>query len=791
MMKRRLSVSLQVFVQLAVVACCEAATEYALVGPNGLPLRGGNVCFYRVPKLGKEWSPAAYWFTGKDVRCLPADMLLDLPIGGFHFFGTHPDGFISRRRETLESFDLAPEASYKKILIDIVPAGVLDFSDARTLLQEDEYFAAWVGDADQTTAFLIPMIPESSRISVPAGRIVLPMLISHGAPRMIADAIQLKAGQRSIVRFRPPATGTGDLVTWIEARFDPGAIRNLAALSTATVEAVDKERRYTAVPPLEHSTGMTSALQVFRNVPAGPVTVRLTGKTWETDEIDAVVVNGQVTVTSAALTAVPAGSATVRYRISQIEGTRVQRCPEAKDPRDDDTIVQFSAYRCADTKRPTEDGYDLTGCTDRIVQRVPLSETLSETMSAELPGLRAGHYIFEASHPALGRPRKYAFIAQADSLDIELDATAVAVFGRVTRAGKPASNVKLTFHEDTANVGIAVTNEHGEFAAFVPQDPGTWPAQLVACDDTFRYKHAPEERQAGTPYNVDIPMNSLSVTVRDAMSGSPIAGARVRYALTEDETERNVLSAESQTADDLGIATFETLPAQRKMHVCATFRGYDRACAPMLTLKNDEQRSLALSLVRDKSKRGRVLGLKIEIGRVFWINEVTGLTSEVCAVPMGADGAFNCKVAHTPEEYVVLASTNQPLMVVPRTNIQLGDEIIINVAPPPALRSFDIVIESNDTEKRFVTLSIGGRIVPLNAFIFHMNNRRRGSEAAKGRPVRVIEVADAGPITVHALAFSRLVPGEQRYADLFSLPEYSSLIQRQVARPGAATVVFP
>jgi hypothetical protein len=796
-MSRELSIiGAHALVYLLAAASASAATEYTLTTDTGLHLVGGTVCFYRITGTPGNVSPGAYWFTGKkEVRCLPSDTLLDLPVGMFHFFGTHPGGFITAMRQTLESTELAPVDSYKRVDLEVVPAGTLDFARARPLIQPSDYFGVWINDTERYPGFFVPALGDANDIMIPARRDVVPLIISGGTPRFIGNVIRVEAGQRRMAEFLPPLNGTGDLLSWIETdnQYIKHTVRHAAALSRLTAYAENSGQRFDSIVPVFHVSNLLGTLQIFKNVPVGATTLRIAGRTWETDELLTSVVPGVVTMTSKGLYTVPAGSITAHYTppsgVVPIEAAQTQVCPrEDANRHGSGATIRFTLYKCQQPKHGNPQKLDVSDCVERTVRE----QALSNLAPVEFTGVPGGNYVIEAYNATLGRQRHYAYVAPTDSVEVNLDAVAVPIFGRVTRLGKPVGNTKIIFHEDTPNRGVAVTNEQGEFAAFVLADPAMWPTNVVACDESFRFTYmATEPRQPSAPYNIEIPANSLVVTVSDAATSKPLRDARARYAITDDEAESVVHYSETGIADAEGRVKFENIAPRRPIHVCARHRGFRQACAPIMVLKDDEEQSINLRLSRSESKIGRVTGLSIDIGKVFWVREVTGIVTEISLIALGADGVFECTLDHSAAEYAVIASTNQPLVVVAPNNIRLGEEISIEVPPIAVLRSFAVSLSTDDGERQWVTLSIGGRVLPLDAFAFHMNNRHQSAMVSKTSPLQVSEIAQSGPIVVHVVSPKQLSPTEKRFRDLFSLPEYSRLIRHKGLPDGATTVVFP
>lgn len=100
--------------------------EYA-VTLGGQRKAGSEICFYR----GVRGDLFSLFFSPTDVRCLPADAILDFPPGLIHVFARHKDGYASVQRDySVYDGPPNPERGYEKLETALVKAGIVDFSIA-------------------------------------------------------------------------------------------------------------------------------------------------------------------------------------------------------------------------------------------------------------------------------------------------------------------------------------------------------------------------------------------------------------------------------------------------------------------------------------------------------------------------------------------------------------------------------------------------------------------------------------------------------------------------------------
>lgn len=548
-----------------------------------------------------------------------------------------------------------------------------------------------------------------------------------------------------------------------------------ADLSSARVRAVTPDG--TAIEPVLplDKTSSAGTLVIFRNVPAGPATITLDGRTWETAHTPVSVVSQRTVVSESGLETTPAACLAARYQppAANLDLDRASplHCPDDAVAAASTGVV-FTLYKCPESKSTD----DLSRCAVYVRREVPPGQDAK----TEFPGLSAGSYVVEASHETFGAVRAARYLRPKDDVVVDLVPTIRPLVGRVLRLGQPLPYAKVIFHEDTPNRSMLVANGHGEFTGFLkaPID-GIDPVTVMTCDGLTRFSFKEEDPpEPGETYTIVVPANRLTVKVRDAQTSRPLAGALARFIVPKSEKAERF--AEVLPAGDDGVATFQNVPPERDLDVCARLSGYRMACtATRIRLAEDEERTVDLVMYRDGSKKGRVAGLTLDIGFVYWVESVTGAVQEINR--LNSDGTFYCDIDHKFTEHAVITSTNRPLIVVPPAAIERNEETItIGLPPIPRLRTFTIEMPPKDRYlRRIVTIAVGGLLVPLEAFAFHQNNRGLHEMPSKTTPLQVPDVAETAPITILlGPATEELAPNYRVYSDVFARPEYAPLIRR-------------
>lgn len=266
---------------------------------NDERVAGGEICFVRLPADGRLQDPRVTFFGSNDVRCLPADNVLDFPNGRFHFFGRHQRGLIGTDRGIVVRTDEHTNRAYRRVNVPLRRAAALDFSDVMQRLAPGEWLGVWSAGTAETRSSFLPLARGAARMVVPSDSVVVPMVIRDRQPVAIGEPLTLAAGRTEKVPPFRSEPGHADVVVWAYTDSDLSA-RILRKVESPFPRAVVDERVVTTVPaatlidakgavhePVARfaTTDVTGAIQIFRKVPAGTATVRFRGWSWSPDDL--------------------------------------------------------------------------------------------------------------------------------------------------------------------------------------------------------------------------------------------------------------------------------------------------------------------------------------------------------------------------------------------------------------------------------------------------------------------------------------------------------------------------
>jgi hypothetical protein len=335
-----------------------------------------------------------------------------------------------------------------------------------------------------------------------------------------------------------------------------------------------------------------------------------------------------------------------------------------------------------------------------------------------------------------------------------------------------------------------VTSDSGDYGVILPFDPKRSAVEVKACDHSFEYAAVPAQPLvANVAYDIAIPSNQLNVVVMEDMSTKPVGGAVVRCRSFElvANGEKKYSGGQRGIADEKGVAHFATLNHRQPMECCSGGSGFRGNCTAEFQLTADEEKRVTLKLSREGVYRGSVTPGDIWDVAVIYFVTPAGEISETIRIEPG--GHFFFTKPHTPPEYIVIASTNQPLFVIESWSGAPEGGITVNAPVSAPVLGFRVHVRGSEVQ-RPVGLNIGGHHIPQPAFDLHLRNQARTLPFVKSAtPLDVPRIALTGPITVALGPPLSGVAGAAQ-TDVFIRPEYARAVQRIPLPPNAREISF-
>ena len=284
---------------------------------DGKRVAGAEVCLFSASPVPGDLRFLANSLRSNAVVCLPADEMIEVPVGRTLFFLTHPSGLISPV-SLMSSSDPRVDA-YKEVNIPARPAAIVDLKGLDGLLepQTGVYFAV-VAYSDMVN--LYPQHPDRQEMLVPAGVPIVPLIVNRGvitragSPRVLATKERIAAESL----LSPP----GRRFAFVETMRPPQLFEQQASAFAGPLPPAPELTLRTnsgtlspLVPPSD-ANHLYPGLFVFGDVALGSAEVLMRGPMWEPQAFD-VTIGESITVAKDSLTPTPAGVLKVTWNVDK------------------------------------------------------------------------------------------------------------------------------------------------------------------------------------------------------------------------------------------------------------------------------------------------------------------------------------------------------------------------------------------------------------------------------------------------------------------------------------------
>lgn len=238
---------------------------------GGERLEGSEVCF--LPRSLDRGRVDGILAT-REMRCLPADSVLQVGRGEWYFYARNTLGMISPHRSELRLADRnATDDLFKSLRLDLTAAGRLDASALH--LGPDERFFAWgLESADYQAPIFMH---DEGALLVPAQKPVIPIVSRNGEPVWIGRAVTTGVGKTVTLSRQEPEENRMHVVAAFQlpTRAHPPDV----ASPPRPVLEIDGKTYAPSVEVTAFRFGSFNLI-TFHDVPRAAGTLRLGGSAW-------------------------------------------------------------------------------------------------------------------------------------------------------------------------------------------------------------------------------------------------------------------------------------------------------------------------------------------------------------------------------------------------------------------------------------------------------------------------------------------------------------------------------
>jgi hypothetical protein len=738
-----------------------------LATQDGARVEGAEVCFFP----GDPHHQLRSYFQNPEVRCLPADQVISLPVGHWHFFARYGTSLISDWPGFISVIEEQPE-SYKAVRVHLTGAGSLSSGSLIARLRDGQQLVTYFpGSGREQLPFLIPYSPDGEHFTAPAGRPFYPIIVERGNPVWIGRLHEVRAGDRIELSVDPLAERM--VVAWMQ--FDRAAIRRWGPPDTVpqppqVALRAESGARFPSVFPIRHFGDPD--LIFIPTVPEGSLEIVAEGTGWKSYSRSVEITAAPVTVLGEPLTAVLLGAVSATWSVDESWLQPIDACQEQAQLAG----WQIEVITCdSDPSRMPRLAFPRDCRRIKGVQIEPSIEGRTE-----IDGLSEGRYWLRLSAGNTTPWYQELSLVAGQRLQVRLEPSYGSISGRVTREGSPVA-AQLTFIGGVANSDPLT----GYYRAWLSHDQGIRAVRVLPCDSAIPFLDQPEhELRAGDVHDIDLLAEPFRVTVVDDATSLPIFGAECLLRFSPGSTPISTMPL--QGTDERGSVTvpmssrsYEALRRSRPA-VCCKQAEYEEACADVAARSRD----VLVPLERKGVRRGRVESTtEIRGGRLTWVSPMSGVTERVQVQP---DGRFVYERDHEADEYLVFVSVNQPLRVADQ---RFTGDLLIVPLPSAPIREVTLYPHEGIRESVMIALSVGGKIVPQASFAFHQAMRGNQPDLRPDQPLHVRDIfATAELALMVGYSASQVPPSvDGGSVDYFLLPEHRRLFK--VIHVGAASEV--
>lgn len=674
---------------------------------DGKPVEGSEVCFWP----GKEGTARSLYFSTPVAQCLPADKVIDIPNGTWHFFGRHPKGYIYVHRTYTVTSGRDTPHDYREVELSLEPAATLDVADAVQTLSENEHLVLWFDDGSGHLGTAIPIDKRSRSAHVAADRGFVAILVRDGNPVRVSDAMTLAPGQTMRLTGFVSKQGVGDVIAWVQLTDESlNAVRAPEHLSkfTSSLHAKDGSR----IKPLfeiRYPRSANYALQIFKDVPIGDAHVVLEGATWKR-HVERFTVTPGATLLDKPLIANAAAAVKVTWAYPGTGGT--SSCTADTTPR----AVKAALFAC-----------DNDACSKSIAD---VSLPLNDKGEQSFGGLEPGRYQVWLKVGALPVEKRDVLAQRGTIESLQIDGSSLfLVKGSVSRDGKPI-RTQIAFIN-----GRTASDELGRFETLLPTDPKANLVQVTDCSTGRTFTHFPKDGEIGPATKIDINSRDFRLKV-SGPSRVPLTKVATTLIVLKENGKGAYFTQSVNDADKDGIFV-HAVPQGRKFRLCAEAEGFAAECTE--DFKDDGAAESAEIKLAKRLKTGTVrTSVPLLNGSVYFVSPNGTIIEEASVSPLG-----EFKYVHEPMgAYAVVVSDNAPLNV---ASIETSDAVVTINVQDAAPR--DVAVRSSRNARyadALVGVRINGMLVPTNVLIDHQG--RRGAD---------VRLRDEGLLVLTALPSNR------------------------------------
>jgi len=710
---------------LALAATTVAAeTRIALTGAA----EGAEVCRFQARDKEK---PIERWLSAPIVTCSAPDAALTFPPGLWNVFA-RAKGAVS-----IDPIVVDAAAAPANLDIALVPA-------ATAVVQLPPGMTGVIYAPKHVIAY-----PAAERTTVPAGEELWLMVMSKGAPVAVIPIAALEPGIERVVDARS-IDNAPEVLGWIHVSdTDRAAIRTARGVQLPHI-AISAAGKETVAASLPGQDALSGAFVLFRGVAAGEADLRLDGRGWLPFRRSFRIAQQSLTLMREPIAA--RSSATVTVNWSTLgDLPALDRSLGACEPPKEAPRFELTISACPEPKP----GKSIDPASCSVVRKEPLRTELNfgTVRVEEVP---PGMYRAELRYGRLPPVDVTSEVAPLQQRPLLLQAQYFEAYGSLTRGGEPLhDDARIEFPGDGLGFGL---RDSGEYRGVLKEGFDVdAKIDVVTCSGRRATVLAdrPMEVWKRTRFDIDIPDNSLTITVVDTFTRRPLPAAMLKYVVMSlRKPFRPVLTrdvSQSESSDEPGkhgAGQFViTAVPERELRLTVSCPGYKKKEIDPFSMTKSEKKTIDVDLVPLGGSEAKVLSSRaFENATIFWFTSAGVETERADLAP---DGTFHFEQTHYRDETMTVVSQSHPLWILRAPPVERATPLQVRFPDSGPQRDAEVSIDG--LPARMVTpigIAIGGLRVPQPALTQHLALRNAAPVVRGSGPMLIPAIAETAPIDI-------------------------------------------
>jgi hypothetical protein len=708
-------------VLLLSAATVTADTQVTLTGGT----EGAEVCRFRA---GDREKPVERWLSAQGATCVASDAALTFPPGLWNVFAR------SRGAVSVDPIIVDGTAAPAHLAFSLVPA-------ATVVMKLPQESTGVLYAPKHAIAF-----PVAERTTVPTGEELWLIVITKAVPVAVVPLAALEPGVERVVdaasASNPPA-----VLGWLYlTEADRAAVSTARGVQLPHIAITVAGKEFVAASLPGHDA-LNGAFVLFRGVSAGAADLRLDGRGWLPFRRSLHIAPQSLTVLREPVAA--RATATVIVNWSAFgDLPALDRALGSCEPPKEPPRFELTISSCAQPK-PGKAPDQV--CTPIHKETLRNELTFGTVRVDEVP---PGLYRAELRFGRLPPVDALADVPPLQQRPFPLQIRYFELYGTLTRGGVPLDDdARIEF---PTGVGFA-TREKGEYRGVVKDSfPVDAKIDIVTCGGKRSFViDRGMEVWSRARFDIDIPDNTLTVTVADSFTQMPLPAAMLKYVVMSLRAPRRpVLTRDVSQSDPedqsgkrvAGQFVIRELP-ERELRLTVTCPGYKKKEIDPFSMTTSEKKTIEVDLVPLGGSEARVLSSRpFADGVIFWFSSAGVETERADLAP---DGTFHFEQTHYRDETMTIVSASHPLWILRAPPVERATPLQVRFPDTAPQRDAEITIYN--VTPRTVTMigvAIGGFRVPQPALTQHLALRGVAPFITGGGPSQLPAFAESGPIDI-------------------------------------------